>query len=315
MAEYDWDKEDSDLEDMIDDDDEEVVDFEDLDEKSSFNPSKSSHDDEDDEQDVKFSKPPSENEALRMMKTFNSIYDTATELAATMAVVISEARGVQSLAKRSSGDIKEITAAYEAGVIKINKQIAVAQKYFEINKNIAKDLSSMKDELRGEFGDLNSSFVKVHDKYIKEVTAALEGLSFKLNNFSQSMDFSGFEKVIKAEIEKVIKTSSIDRVQAAFDSVDKSFFLLEESVVRLAGADKKKGLLEEFREEVYLLDDKLKKIKFRSSFLGIAAAFLIGVAVAGGGVFYYMSAEFNKQLSLALAEHTVSVNEAWMKKR
>ncbi|MDD5373351.1 MAG: hypothetical protein PHO62_08005 [Sulfurimonas sp.] len=311
-ADMDWDKPDEELEEMIDDEDDgSVIDFDSLDENGGLN---FKDDDDEDDGGLKLARPPSENAAMRMIETFTSVYDTATELAATMNVVITEARGVIALAKKSGADTKEISASYEAGVLKINKQLAAAQKYFELNKNIAKDLSLMKDELREEFEGLNSSLESAYEKYIGDISAALEGLSFKLQNFSQNIDLSGFEKVVKAEIEKVIKSSTLNRVEAAFDRIDKSFFLLEDGVTRLAGLDNKKGLLEEFKEEVYSLEEKLKKIKARSSFLTLISSFFLGGALVGGGVWVALSFSFDNRMSHLLSEHTVNLNEAFLEK-
>lgn len=314
----DWDKPDED-EEPDSGDESDVEDFESLNNVGGLADSdeeilEMSSDNEDDEDEVKLSGPPSENEALRMMKTFNSIYETSQELAATMNVVIANARMIISLSQKSGLDVEKIVENYNGAVLKINKQLSVAQKYFELNKKIAEELSFMKDELREEFKDLNSTIEIAQKEYIEGISSSIKNLSLKLSDFSQSMDFSAFEKVVKQEIEKVIKSSSIDRVQAAFDSVDKSFFLLEESVIRLVGADKKKGLLEEFREEVYLLEGKIKKIKLHSNISGISAAFLVGACLSGAAVWFQLSVSFDKRLSLSLAEHTVNVNEAWVKK-
>lgn len=288
------------------DDDEEVVDVDDYEKQYGK--------DLDDEDEVKLARPPSDNEALRMMKTFNSIYETSQELAATMNVVIGDGRRMMVLSQKSRADVEKIIENYNIAVVKINKQLSVAQKYFELNKKIAEELSFMKDELREEFKDLNSTITLAQDEYIENISASVKNLSLKLNDFSQNIDFSAFEKVVKQEIEKVIKSSSIDRVQAAFDSVDKSFFLLEESVVRLVGVDKKKGLLEEFREEVYLLEGKIKDIKSHSNFFSMFGVFLIGAALSAATVWFFLSVNFDKRLSLSLAEHTVNVNDAWIKR-
>lgn len=309
----DTDESQDELEEMIDDDDEEdVVDFESLSAPVGDIGGESGGDDEedDDEEDgITFKQPPRENEAMRMIQLFNSVYDTTTELASTMNVVIGEARKVTALSKKSGSDVEKIVENYEAAVLKINKQLNMTQKYFEVNKNIAKDLSFMKEELREEFKELNTTLLAAQREYVESISSSVAALSLKLGDFSKNIDLRGFEKVVKTEIEKVIKTSSIDRVQVAFDSIDKSFFLLEESVTKLAGVDDKKGLIEEFVEEVFTLEQKVDKMRNKSIFLSLVLSFLIGAVLSGGLVFGWVNADYGKRISVLMAEHAVRMGE------
>ena len=121
------------------------------------------------EEKVEFKKPPAENEAIRMMSTFNSIYEASTELATMVNAVLSEVKKVIEIGDKKAVDIGVVAKEYQAAFLKIQKVLEESPKSFEAVKHIADEISSMKNELVEEFDSLNKNILLAQDKYVGRI--------------------------------------------------------------------------------------------------------------------------------------------------
>ncbi|MDQ1340945.1 MAG: hypothetical protein QG567_2103, partial [Campylobacterota bacterium] len=118
------------------------------------------------EEKVEFKKPPAENEAVRMMSTFNSIYEASTELATMVNAVLGEVKKVIDIGEKKAVDIGVVAKEYQSSFAKIQKVLEESPKSFEAVKHIADEISFMKNELIEVFDSLNKNILAALDNYV-----------------------------------------------------------------------------------------------------------------------------------------------------
>lgn len=263
---------------------------------------------------LNMSPPPNEHEAMRMVQTFNSIYETSTDLASMMNVVIASAKEVIALGKKKSSDISQATKEYRDTYTKLEKQLKLIKDYLDTNQQMADELSSMKESLSDEFAALNTQILEAQGKYVEEIETYTGKLATVLRNLAQNIDFTSVNKNIREEVEKIVRDSAIGEMKKTFDNFDTAYFTVADALHQLAGSDSSKGLLYEFGDVVDNLDAKLAKTKRWVNWNSVAVSFLLGISLSMTATYIYASHDYEKRLNSLLVEENIRASSTWSKK-
>lgn len=272
---------------------------------------------EEEPEKMEFTKPPSDNAAAKMVETFNDIYTVSIELSHMANETTKEVKKLIALGSKKNDDVVKVIKDYETVHKKLYATIQETQNYFNLNRDMAKDLDELKKQLEEDFERLNDEINAAQNNYKETINKSTIKIEKTVSSITENIKIDDVIKKVNTEIGKAVKESSLNKVEQTLSKFEDIYFQMEDISNRLKGSNldspdnKKIGLIEELTDVVDTLDQKLYRVKKFFNFFGYAGSFVLGAIIFSFFTYIYMHNSYQVNLSTLVVEQTEQIHDVY----
>ena len=261
-----------------------------------------------------YAPPISPDAGQKMVETFNDIFTATTELSNLVNITLIELKKVTDVTERKNFEIREVIEQYNIAHKRIYATISQTQNYFDINKELIKDLGNYKRDIQKLFDNGKEEFFDVQSEYITKINLATEKIKNQFEHIALSIDIDNIVDVLQKEMENRIKRSKFNKFPSMVDRFEDSFIQLQTVLNELDGNKSKEGLLPSILSKIEKLNKNLDKMK-----ININIPLLVITAIAAFGIGYAISFiksanNYTSKFTSRITEETFKINNTYKNK-
>jgi len=267
-----------------------------------------------DKNDDEYSLPVSPDAGQKMVETFNDIFTATTELSNLVNITLIELKKATDVTERKNYEIREVIEQYNTAHKRIFATIEQTQNYFDINKELIRDLGNYKRDIQKLFANGKEEFFDVQSEYIAKINLATEKIKNQFEHIALSIDIDNIVDVLQKEMENRIKRSRFNKFPTMVEKFEDSFIQLQAVLNELDGNKSKEGLLPSILTKIEKLNKSLSQIKLK-----INIPLIIVTAIAAFGLGYAISflktnSDYTSKFTSRITEEIFKINNQYKDK-
>lgn len=253
-----------------------------------------------------------DNDALKMINTFNTIQMSVIELAGLSNTVIKEVDKLLLVSEQKNEDIKDVSSEYINTYNKVKSLFKKLQDYTDLNEGFIDSVKKLENTTSSNYSNFNDELSVIAENHKYTIESNTEKIINTIDSIGKNIDTKPILKAIEKKLSEDLDKSSLKKIEGQFEKISIIYDGIVKNVDILAGSDSKKGLFYDLNDEIEDFSSKINGLKKGINWIGFGFSLVIGVCI---GWYSYMITNEDRKSNLLIdfsLEQQQKFNEKFM---